>query len=139
MTSFETALMDQLKDAGNDLLNFPYSIDNLLTLLDKVDNLLANVEQAPPKSIQDALLPSMKALISTELLRYAEMDVKISVLSCIIEITRITTPDTPYDDEKMKEVFQLTVAIFENYLMCPVTVMQRWFQFLIPLQRLGHA
>ena len=87
---------------------------NLLTLLDKVDKLLANLEQAPPKSIQDALLPSMKALISTELLRHAEMDVKISVLSCITEITRITTPNAPYDDEKMKEVFQLTVAIFEN-------------------------
>ena len=42
------------------------------------------------------------------------MDVKVSVLFCITEITRITAPDAPYDDEKMKEIFQLTVAVFEN-------------------------
>ena len=42
------------------------------------------------------------------------MDVKISVLSCITEITRITAPDAPYGDEKMKEIFLLTIAAFEN-------------------------
>ncbi len=42
------------------------------------------------------------------------MDVKVSILSCITEITRITAPDAPYDDEKMKEIFQLIVAVFEN-------------------------
>jgi hypothetical protein len=64
--------------------------------------------------MHDALLHSMNALITDELLSHAEMDVKVSVLSCITEITRITTPDAPYDDEKMKEVFQLTVIVFEN-------------------------
>uniref|UniRef100_A0A2N9IPL3 Uncharacterized protein n=1 Tax=Fagus sylvatica TaxID=28930 RepID=A0A2N9IPL3_FAGSY len=112
--SIETHLENQLNEAGSDLLNLPSSIDELLTLLDKVHNLLANVEQAPSKSIQDALLPSMKALISNELLRHAEIDVKVSVVSCITEIMRITAPDVPYDDEKMKEIFQLTVAAFEN-------------------------
>ena len=47
----------------------------------------------------------MKALITNELLRHTKMDVKISTISCITKITRITTPDAPYDDEKMKEVF----------------------------------
>ena len=42
------------------------------------------------------------------------MDVKISTISCITKITRITAPDAPYDDEKIKEIFQLTVAVFEN-------------------------
>jgi hypothetical protein len=56
----------------------------------------------------------MKALITNELLRHTEMDVKISAISCITEITRITAPDAPYDDEKIKEIFQLTVAVFEN-------------------------
>jgi hypothetical protein len=76
--------------------------------------LLANVQQAPSKSMHNTLLPLMKALIAPELLRHAEMDVKVSVLSCITKITRITAPDAPYDDEKMKEIFQLTVAVFEN-------------------------
>ena len=91
-STIQTALEDQLKDAGNDLLNFPSAIDELLTL-GKVENLLANVEQAPSKSMYDALLPLMKALITNEILRHTKMDVKILVLSCIIEITRITTPE----------------------------------------------
>ncbi|KAF3973870.1 hypothetical protein ACB098_05G077700 [Castanea mollissima] len=114
MTSFDRDLEEKLKEAGSTLLNPPSSIDDLLTLLDRVENLLANVEQAPSKSMQDALLPSLKALISNELLRHAEMDVKVSVASCITEITRITAPDAPYDDEQMKEIFQLTVAAFEK-------------------------
>jgi hypothetical protein len=73
------------------------------------------VEQAPSKLMHDALLSSINALITNELLRHAEMDVKVSVLSCIIEITRITALDAPYDDAKMKGVFKLTVAIFENF------------------------
>ena len=42
------------------------------------------------------------------------MDVNVSVVSCIIEITRITTPDAPYKDGQMKEIFQLIVAACEN-------------------------
>ena len=42
------------------------------------------------------------------------MDVKVSVLSCIIEITRITAPNAPYKDEQMEEIFQLILATFEN-------------------------
>jgi hypothetical protein len=57
MTSYETALKDQLKDARNNLLNLPSSIDELLTLLDRVENLLTNVEHAPSKSMHNALLP----------------------------------------------------------------------------------
>ena len=56
----------------------------------------------------------MKALITDKLLRHVEMDVKVLVVSCIIEITRITAPDAPYKDEQMKEIFQLIVAAFEN-------------------------
>jgi hypothetical protein len=100
--SIKTHLENQLNEARINLLNLPSSIDDLLTLLDRIQNFLANVEQALSKSIHDALLPLMKALISNELLRHAEIDVKVSVVSCIIEIMRITAPDAPYDDEKMK-------------------------------------
>ncbi|KAK7843524.1 sister chromatid cohesion protein pds5 like protein b-b [Quercus suber] len=86
MTSFDRKLEKQLKDrefekqikeAGNRLLNPPSSIDDLLTLVDKVENLLAYVEQEPSKSM-------------------------------------IITPDAPYKDEQMKEIFQFIVAAFEN-------------------------
>ncbi|XWS11713.1 hypothetical protein CRYUN_Cryun37aG0022700 [Craigia yunnanensis] len=107
-------LEEQLKEVGNNLLNPTSSIDEFLMLLDKVENLLTSVEQAPPRSMQKALLPVMKALISDALLRHSEMDVKVSVVSCITEITRITAPDAPYNDEIMKEIFQLTVAAFKS-------------------------
>ena len=64
--------------------------------------------------MRDALLPPVKALIINKLLRHAKMDMKVSVLSCIIEITRITAPNAPYKDEQMKEIFQLILAAFEN-------------------------
>ena len=114
MTSFDRELEKQLKQAGDRLLNPPSSIDYLLTLLDEIENLLAYVEQVPSKSMQGALLPSVKALINNKLLRHDEMDVNVSVVSCIIQITRITVPNAPYKDEQIKEIFQLIVAAFEN-------------------------
>ena len=58
----------------------------------------------------------MKALITNKLLRHAEMDVKVLVLSCIIEIRRIIAPDALYKDEQMKEIFELILAALENVL-----------------------
>nr|XP_023876103.1 sister chromatid cohesion protein pds5-like [Quercus suber] len=114
MTAFDREFEKEIKAVGNRLLNLPSSIDDLLTLLDEVENLLAYIEQVPSKSMRDALFPLVKALINNKLFRHVEMDVKVSVLSCIIEITRITTPDAPYKDEQMKEIFQLIVAACEN-------------------------
>lgn len=54
----------------------------------------------------------MKALISAELLRHPDEDVKISVTSCLAEITRITAPDSPYDDEQMK----VLILLFCNWI-----------------------
>ncbi|KAJ6961667.1 hypothetical protein NC652_000570 [Populus alba x Populus x berolinensis] len=110
----ETELQERLKEAGRSLLNPPSSVDDLLDLLDKLERFLANVEQAPPGSMQDALLPTMKALISSALLRHSNEDVRFAVASCMSEITRITAPDAPYNDDQMKEIFQLTVASFEK-------------------------
>ncbi|KAF2301520.1 hypothetical protein GH714_025420 [Hevea brasiliensis] len=110
----EIELQEQLKETGNRLLDPPSSIDELLNMLDKLECLLINVEQAPSRSMQDALLSPMKALISNALLRNSDTDVKVSVVSCISEITRITAPDAPYSDDHMKEIFQLTIAAFEK-------------------------
>ena len=61
MTSFDKDFEEQLKEDVKILLNSYSIIDSLLTLIDKVNNLLAKVDQAPSKSLQDALLPLMKA------------------------------------------------------------------------------
>ncbi|KAI4337253.1 hypothetical protein L6164_015693 [Bauhinia variegata] len=114
MASPEKGLEDQLNEAGNKLLDPPQSLDELLPLLDQIENCLSKVEQSPSKSMQSALSPSLKALISNQLLKHSNVDVTVAVAACISEITRITAPEAPYDDEQMKEVFQLIVSSFEN-------------------------
>ncbi|CAL5440005.1 unnamed protein product [Camellia sinensis] len=114
MASGEREFEEQLEEAGNRLLQPPSSVDELLPLLDQVENFLSRVEQSPLKSMQTALSPSMKALVADKLLRHPDVDVKVAVASCISEITRITAPDAPYDDDQMKDVFQLIVSSFEN-------------------------
>ncbi|KAG8375828.1 hypothetical protein BUALT_Bualt10G0140900 [Buddleja alternifolia] len=104
-------LEERLTAAGNSLLQPP---DELLPLLDRIEELLSKVEQSPAKSMQTALSPLMKALVAEELVKHSDTDVKVGVASCISEITRITAPDAPYDDEKMKDVFQLIVSSFQN-------------------------
>ena len=42
------------------------------------------------------------------------MDIRVTVASCLSEITRITTLKLPYDDDIMKEMFQLIVEAFER-------------------------
>ncbi|KAE8668539.1 Nucleic acid binding protein [Hibiscus syriacus] len=64
--------------------------------------------------MQNALSPSLKALIAEQLFRHPDADVKVAVASCISEITRITAPDAPYNDDQMREIFQLIVSSFEN-------------------------
>ncbi|XP_047329519.1 sister chromatid cohesion protein PDS5 homolog C-like isoform X2 [Impatiens glandulifera] len=114
MTSSGEKLGDQLVKAGNNLLPPPTSVDELLEKLDHIEALLIEVEQSPPKSMLDAIIPSMKSLVANELIKHSDIDVKVAVACCISEITRITAPEAPYDDEKMKEVFELIVSSFEN-------------------------
>ncbi|KAL1315287.1 hypothetical protein HN51_042061 [Arachis hypogaea] len=114
MASAERQLEEQLREAGNKLLDPPSSVDELLPLLDQVENCLSRVEQSPSQSTQNALSPALKALIADKLFKHSDVDVKVAVASCISEITRITAPDAPYDDDQMKEVFQLIVSSFES-------------------------
>ena len=51
MTAFDREFEKEIKEARNTLLNPPSSIDDILTLFDKVENLLAYVEQEPSKSM----------------------------------------------------------------------------------------
>ncbi|KAL3500928.1 hypothetical protein ACH5RR_040021 [Cinchona calisaya] len=112
--SAERELEEQLKEAGGKLRQPPSSLEELLPLLDQVENFLSRVEQSPARSMQAALSPLTNALVTDELLRHVDIDVKVAVASCISEITRITAPDAPYDDDKMKDVFQLIISSFEG-------------------------
>ncbi|KAG2254876.1 hypothetical protein Bca52824_085012 [Brassica carinata] len=106
-------LAEALIDAGNRLLTLP-STDELLTLLDETESLLRNVEQDQPLSMQNALIPTKKALVSSDLLTHPDSDVRVSVVSCLTEIVRITAPEAPYTDDQMKDIFRLTIEAFEK-------------------------
>ncbi|KAF8103411.1 hypothetical protein N665_0188s0347 [Sinapis alba] len=108
-------LSEALIDAGNKLLTPPSSTDELLTLLDETESLLRKVEQDQPLSMQNALIPSKNALVSSgDLLSHPDSDVRVSVVSCLTEIVRITAPEAPYTDDQMKEIFRLTIEAFEK-------------------------
>ncbi|XP_045801488.1 sister chromatid cohesion protein PDS5 homolog C-like isoform X2 [Trifolium pratense] len=112
--AFEKVLENELIEAGNKLADPPTSVDELLKLLTRVESFLSRVEQAPKASMQAALSPCLKALVADKLLRHSDPDVKVALASCISEITRISAPEAPYDDDQMKEIFQLVVSSFEK-------------------------
>ncbi|KAJ8570010.1 hypothetical protein K7X08_006587 [Anisodus acutangulus] len=80
----------------------------------QVESYLSEVEQQPAASMRDAFSPLMKALRADDLLGQSDLDVKVAVATCLNEMIRITAPDTPYNDDKMKDIFQLIVSSFEN-------------------------
>ncbi|CAK8568553.1 unnamed protein product [Lathyrus sativus] len=107
-------LQNHLLDVGNRLADPPASVDHLISLLYRADSYLARVEQSPRDSMRAALDPMLNALVEHRLLRHPDTDVQVALASCITEITRITAPDAPYDDDQMKEIFQLVVSSFEK-------------------------
>ncbi|XP_015161625.1 uncharacterized protein [Solanum tuberosum] len=78
----------------------------------KLGHLLSLVKQIPSVSTRDAFRPAMEALVADGLLRHSDMDVKVSVASCISEIMRITAPDQPYNDSILEDFFELAVLAF---------------------------
>ncbi|CAH2037435.1 unnamed protein product [Thlaspi arvense] len=107
-----TELSKALLEAGNNLLKPHSSTDAILSLLDEIESLLSTVEQDPIAAVNNALIPSMNALVSAELLRNPDSDVRVFVVSCLTEIMRITAPEAPYNDDQMKEIFEVTVEAF---------------------------
>ncbi|CAI9766163.1 unnamed protein product [Fraxinus pennsylvanica] len=107
-------LEDGLRAAGNKLLKSPSSTDELLTLLEKAENLLPNVCQQPPTSTGRALLPLMTALVADELSQHPDANVQVAVASCINELTRISAPEFPYSDDHMEGIFGLFMVAFEK-------------------------
>ncbi|KAL9238546.1 hypothetical protein vseg_012950 [Gypsophila vaccaria] len=110
----ENQIIQQLTEVGNRLLHPPSLIPELLNLLDEVEFLFAKMRQAPSQPVQEAFAVLKEALITDELFRHSDPNVKITVASCLNEVTRISAPTPPYEDDKMREVFELIVSSFEN-------------------------
>ncbi|KAL1566908.1 sister chromatid cohesion protein PDS5 A-like [Salvia divinorum] len=109
-------LQQQLREVGSKLETPPASKDALVKLLKQGAIYLCELDQSPPKSMVESLQPLLNALVKPELLKHQDREVKLFVAACICEITRITAPEAPYDDDVLKDVFQLIVGTFSGLI-----------------------
>ncbi|KAL1559997.1 sister chromatid cohesion protein PDS5 A-like [Salvia divinorum] len=107
-------LQQQLKELGSKLEALPSSKDALVKLLKHGVTCLTELDQSPPKTVLDSMQSFLNAIVKPELLKHHDQEVKLFVAACICEITRITAPEAPYEDDIMKDIFQLTVSTFSG-------------------------
>ncbi|CAL5047349.1 unnamed protein product [Urochloa decumbens] len=62
----------------------------------------------------EAIQPSLKAVTREEFLKHENEDVRVFLATCFCEITRITAPDAPYDDDVLRDIFSLIVGTFRG-------------------------
>ncbi|KAH9312823.1 hypothetical protein KI387_027858, partial [Taxus chinensis] len=103
----------KLYSAGQNLeLHQPKDV--LLSSLREVENCLSVVDQSDSEIFLWAMKPSMTSLVRSELMRYLDKYVRLTVTSCVILITGITAPKHPFNSNIMKEIFQLIVESFQG-------------------------
>jgi hypothetical protein len=56
-----------------------------------------------------------------ELLEHPDPNVKVALASCLTEVTRITAPDAPYDDDVMKVRFVALLGM-ERWCLYVLTI-----------------
>ncbi|CAA2986797.1 sister chromatid cohesion PDS5 homolog A isoform X1 [Olea europaea subsp. europaea] len=107
-------LQEQLKELGSKLESPPDSKDVLMKLLKQAAGCLSDLDQLPLKSVVESMQSFVNAIAKPELLRHQDLEVKLFVAACICEITRITAPEAPYDDDVLKDIFQLIASTFSG-------------------------
>lgn len=107
-------LENQLKEIGSNLENPPATKDALINLLTQAATSLSEMDQSPHKALLEAMQPLLKAIVKPELLKHQDNQVKLLVAACTCEITRITAPEAPYDDDVLKDIFHLFVSTFNG-------------------------
>lgn len=106
--------LSELEDVGMRLSHPSSSKDILCNALEQASALLSAIQQLPQRNVLTAMKPSMDALVKPALLKHKDKDVQFLVTACISEIMRIVAPDAPYDDDTLKEIFELIVASFKG-------------------------
>lgn len=80
----------------------------------KLEHLLQHLAQDHKSLIELELKPAKDALISNALLRHDEADVRVTVVSCITEIIRMTAPYEPFNEDQMKDYFKLVNTAYRK-------------------------
>ncbi|KAI4964167.1 hypothetical protein ZWY2020_006951 [Hordeum vulgare] len=73
---------------------------------------LHGIEQSPGSSVMEAIQLCSTAVARKELLKHQDQDVKVLLATCFCEITRITAPEAPYNDDLLRTIFRLIVGTF---------------------------
>ncbi|MCO5560048.1 hypothetical protein L7F22_013654 [Adiantum nelumboides] len=111
---FHEVDIKELVHVGKRLTDPPSSKDSLCKLLKQALLLLSSVSQSPVESTMSAMQLSVAALAKPKLLKHKDKDVKLLVATCISEVMRIVAPEAPYEDDILKDVFELIVASFKG-------------------------
>ncbi|KAH9292334.1 hypothetical protein KI387_042477 [Taxus chinensis] len=86
----------------------------LFITLEEVASCLCLLEQSDFGTMFSVLDPLVAHLARSDLLGHEEVDVRLLVVTCISEITRIAAPSLPYDDITMEEIYELMVGSFQK-------------------------
>nr|XP_043610025.1 sister chromatid cohesion protein PDS5 homolog A isoform X2 [Erigeron canadensis] len=103
-----------LEEVGSKLENPPANKDALIKLLKQAAASLSEIEQSPSKAVLESMQPLVTAIVKPELLKHHDKEIKLLVATCTCEITRITAPEAPYDDDILKDIFHLIVSTFNG-------------------------
>ncbi|XP_073299020.1 sister chromatid cohesion protein PDS5 homolog A-like [Primulina huaijiensis] len=107
-------LQQQLRELGEKLESPPASKDALIKVLKQGASCLSELDQTPPKSVMESMDAFLTSIAKPELVKHQDREVKLFVAVCICEITRITAPEAPYDDDVLKDIFELIVGTFSG-------------------------
>nr|GEU60897.1 phospholipase-like protein [Tanacetum cinerariifolium] len=139
MTSKFSDYEIKLMNIGKRLLLLPSSTDELLDVIKKMEKLLYRVQQTPSESMKYAMHPIIEALVAKDLLRHPDMDVNISVACCICEVLRIMDDNASYNEEQMKDFFELAVITFEKLSSASGGCYAKLFKVLKTLSGLSYS
>ncbi|KAK4415417.1 hypothetical protein Salat_2649100 [Sesamum alatum] len=134
-------LEERLAAAGNSLLQPPSSLDELLPLLDRIEELLSKVEQSPAKSMQAALSPLMKALVAEELVKHPNVDVK-DVFQLIVSSFENLADTSSRSHEKRATILETVAKVRSCVIMLDLECDQmiiEMFQHFLKSIRVYHA
>ncbi|KAE8771343.1 Sister chromatid cohesion protein PDS5-like protein B [Hordeum vulgare] len=107
------AVAAQLRELGDKLgSELPAEAGALANLLEQAAECLHGIEQSPGSSVMEAIQPCLTAVARKELLKHQDQDVKVLLATCFCEITRITAPEAPYNDDLLRTIFRLIVGTF---------------------------
>ncbi|KAH9314411.1 hypothetical protein KI387_023038, partial [Taxus chinensis] len=106
----EAGLKETIIRVGKKLKPPHHSQDVLLKDLEEIENCLAMVEQLDKYMIHSLMFQ----LIKPKIFWHEDVRVKIMVVTCIVEVKRVTTPNLPYSDDIMRDIFKHMVGSFQG-------------------------